>query len=306
MRLSLAERLPASIRPWYQAARPRSLPATYAPLLIGGAVTLVHDVFDPLRFAASLLAALLLQIASNFINEYVDFTRGTDEHKTAGMGMVIKQGGLTPRQVLIGAVATLGGGIVLGLLLVVAAGPTLLLIGAFGVLVVVAYTAGPLPLSHLGLGEVAVFFAMGPLMTLGTYVAVTGQTHVDAFLAGVPIAFTVAAILHANNMRDVEADRLVGKRTLAVRLGPRGAQIEFVVLIYGGYVAALALVLAGSMPWPTLVAALTLPEAIWLVRVTSRAERPERLHLAQARTARLHWYFGAALAFGWLLAALIP
>ncbi|MCC7206696.1 MAG: 1,4-dihydroxy-2-naphthoate octaprenyltransferase, partial [Anaerolineae bacterium] len=256
MRLSLAERLPAPLRPWYQAARPRSLPATYAPLLIGGAVTLAHDVFDPLRFLASLLAALLLQIASNFINEYVDYARGTDVHKVAGMGMVLKQGGLTPRQVLFGAVATLGGGIALGLLLVVAAGPALLLIGALGVLVVVAYTAGPLPLSHLGLGEAAVFFAMGPLMTLGTYVAVSGLTHVDAFLAGVPIAFTVAAILHANNMRDVDADRLVNKRTLAVRLGPRGAQVEFVVLVYGGYVAGLALVLAGSMPWTTLVAAL--------------------------------------------------
>jgi 1,4-dihydroxy-2-naphthoate octaprenyltransferase len=136
-------------------------------------------------------------------------------------------------------------------------------------------------------------------------VAVSGRTHVDAFLAGVPIAFTVAAILHANNMRDVDADRLVNKRTLAVRLGPRGAQVEFVVLVYGGYVAMLALVLAGSMPWATLVAALTLFEAVWLVRVTSRADRPERLHLAQARTARLHWYFGATLAFGWLLAALL-
>lgn len=300
--MTFADRLPSALRPWYQAARPRSLPATYAPLLVGGAVTVADGVFDAGRFLLALIAALLLQIASNFINEYVDFSRGTDRDKVAGMGMVLSKGALNPRQVLAGAVLTVTGGVVIGLALVAMTGPTLLWIGMFGVLVVVLYTAGPLPLSYVGLGEIAVFVAMGPLMTLGTYYAVTGRESVQALLAGLPVAFTVAAILHANNMRDIEVDRAANKRTLAVRFGMRGAQIEFVVLIYGAYVAIVALVLSGVMPWPALLALLTLPEAIWLVRVTSRADRPERLHLAQARTARLHLWLGVALALCWLIA----
>ncbi|PJF36067.1 MAG: hypothetical protein CUN49_07280, partial [Candidatus Thermofonsia Clade 1 bacterium] len=96
---SLGERLPAPIRPWYQAARPRSLPATYAALLTGGAVALESGVFEPIRFLLALIGALLLQIASNFVNEYVDFQRGTDALKVAGMGMVLSEGKLSARQV---------------------------------------------------------------------------------------------------------------------------------------------------------------------------------------------------------------
>jgi hypothetical protein len=149
----LIERLPAPLRPWYQAARPRSLPATYAALLTGGAVALEAGVFEPVRFLLALVGALLLQIASNFVNEYVDFQRGTDALKVAGMGMVLSEGKLSAQQVLIGAVVTTIGGALIGLLLVALSGTTLLFIGMIGVAAVVLYTAGPLPLSHIGLGR---------------------------------------------------------------------------------------------------------------------------------------------------------
>lgn len=302
-RVNLSERLPAALRPWYQAARPRSLPATYAPVFIGGAVALSDGVFNLPRFLLALVGALLLQIASNFVNEYVDYTRGTDTQKVAGMGMVLSQGKLTPRQVLAGAVATTAGGVIIGLILVLWSGPLLLLIGGFGVAAVIFYTAGPLPLSYIGLGEFTAFLAFGPLMTFGTYYAVAAYPSTRALMAGLPIAFTVAAILHANNMRDIDVDRQAGKMTLAVRFGMRGARIEFAILIYGAYVAAVALVLAGAMPTQTLVAVLTLPEAIWLVRVSTRSRDAQAMHRAQGRTARLHWWFGLALAAGWLLYA---
>ncbi len=291
---------------WYRAARPRTLTATYAPLLLAGAVAVAAGVFDLLRFLLALLGALLLQIGANLVNEYVDYTRGTDARKIDGMGMVLTRAQLTPRQVLVGAIVTVGGGALIGLLLVIFSGPLLLLIGIGGVFVVVFYTAGPFALAYLGLGEIAVFIFMGPLMTLGTYYAVSGgQVSWPALAAGLPIAFTVAAILHANNLRDVEADRAANKRTLAVRLGPRGARLEYVVLIYGAYVAAAILIVLGLMPWTTLIAVVTLPRAISLVRRTTSTDDPQILHRLQGMTAQLHLQFGLALSVGWLLIALV-
>jgi len=303
--IKIADRLPAPFRPWYRAARPRSLTATYTPLFIGGAVALVDGVFNPLRFVLALFGALMLQVASNFINEYIDYTRGTDAQKVDGMGMVLSKGELSPAQVRLGAIVSVATGVIVGLILVVMSGPVLLLVGIVGVVVVITYTAGPFPLSYLGLGEVAVFFAMGPLMTFGTYYAVTGFSSVKAFLAGVPIAFTVAAILHANNMRDIEADKLANKRTLVVRFGMEGARTEFKVLIYGAYVALVALILSGATVWTTALGLITLPEGSWLVKVTTRTNKPESLHKAQGRTANLHLWLGMAITAGWLIFGLI-
>lgn len=303
--LNLIDRLPPNVRPWYQAARPRSLPATYAALLIGGGIALAHDKFDVIRFVLALIGALMLQIASNFVNEYVDYQRGTDEKKVAGMGMVLTNAQLTARQVLIGAVVTVVGGALIGLILTFASGPALLLVGGIGVAAVVLYTAGPLPLSYIGLGELTAFLCFGPLMTYGTYYAVTGISGMQAALAGLPIGFTVAAILHANNMRDIEPDKAAGKITLAVRFGQQGARIEFIILIYGAYMAALGLIVAGALPWPLLILLATAPEAVWLVRVATTTDDPQALHRVQGRTARLHWWFGLTQAIGWLVFALI-
>src|SRR5258708_25106021 len=141
--------LPAAARPWYMAARPRSLTATYAPLFLGGAVALADHVFYLDRFVLALIGALLLQIGANLVNEYVDYTRGTDSQKVDGMGMVLSRAQLTARQVLVGAVVTIVGGALIGLYLMATSGPLLLWIGLGGVLVVIFYTAGALPLTFI-------------------------------------------------------------------------------------------------------------------------------------------------------------
>ncbi|MEP7285757.1 MAG: 1,4-dihydroxy-2-naphthoate octaprenyltransferase [Chloroflexota bacterium] len=288
---------------WYMAARPRSLTATYAPLLVGAAVAIADHVFDLPRFLLAFIGALLLQIAANLVNEYVDYTRGTDAKKTDGMGMVLSRSEvLTPQQVRLGAIVTVLGGALIGLLLVAGSGPLLLWIGLGGVFVVIFYTAGPLPLAYIGLGEIAVFIFMGPLMTLGTYYAISGG-HVSraALLTGLPIAFTVANILHANNMRDLEADRLANKHTLAGYFGMQGSKQEFAGLVYGAYAATLILVLLKVIPWTTLVIVFTLPQAVRLVEATFAANEPPQFHRIQGRMAQLHFRLGLALALGWLI-----
>ncbi len=286
---------------WYSAARPRTLTATYAPLGLAAVIALQKGVFDLIPFVLSLIGALFLQIAANFINEYFDFKRGADEFKQAGQGMTIKNQILTPNDVLIGAIVSVVAGSLIGLLLLIHSGPMLLWIGLGGVLVVITYTAGPFPLAYNGLGEVAVGIFMGPLMVLGAYYVMARQFDITPVIAAIPISFMVAAILHANNIRDMDADRAVNKRTLALMLGLRGARAEYLFLVGGTYVALIIMVLLNVIPWTTLLALITLPEAYRLIQIIYTKTDTALLHQAQGRTAKLHGRVGLLIVLGWLV-----
>jgi 1,4-dihydroxy-2-naphthoate octaprenyltransferase len=293
---SLAQKYPR-LAAWYRAARPRSLTATYVPLALGAVIAVDREAFNLLRFVLALLGALALQIAANLINEYVDFVRGSDAV-------------LTPPMILAGAIAAVAVGVLIGIVLVIQSGWTLLWIGAGGVLIVITYTAGPFPLAYLGLGELAVFIFMGPLMVLGTYYAVSGGTvSTDGVLASLfaslPVAFLVANILHANNMRDLEADRAANKRTLAVRFGMAFARGEYAFWIIGAYLSLAGLVAAGRVPWLCMVALVTLQEGRRLIHAAYTTGDAMVLHSLQGRTARLHRDFGASLVIGWIAWLLI-
>jgi 1,4-dihydroxy-2-naphthoate octaprenyltransferase len=289
------------VEAWYRAARPRTLTATYVPLGLAAMLALQERVFQLVPFVLALIGALFLQIAANLINEYYDYRRGAEDLKQSGQGMVIKQGVLTPQAVLIGAVVTVLAGVAIGLYLLTQSGPLLFWIGLSGVLVVIAYTAGPFPLAYNGLGEVAVFIFMGPLMVLGAWYVMARDFSPLALWVGVPIGFTVAAILHANNIRDMESDRTVNKRTLALMLGLRGARIEYIVLMLGAYVAVVLMVIAGIMPWTVLIAVVTLPEALRLIRIVTTSTDNAQLHMAQGRTAKQHGALGLWLIIGWVI-----
>lgn len=297
MTTTLKQRLTA----WYSASRPRTLTATYAPLALAGVVALDQGVFEPVAFVLALIGALLLQIAANLINEYADYVRGADEGKVAGQGMTIKNQVLTPRSVLVGAILTVTGGALIGLLLLAQSGPLLLWIGLGGMLVVITYTAGPWPLAYNGLGEIAVGIFMGPLMVLGAYYVMAKQYDPLPIIASLPISFMVAAILHANNIRDMDADRAVNKRTLAVRFGLHYARLEYVFLVGGTYIALGLLVVFSAVPWTALLALITLPEAYRLMQIVTSTTDTQQLHMAQGRTARLHGRFGLLYVVGWLV-----
>lgn len=291
----------AYLRAWYSATRPRVFTATYVPLALAAAIALDQGVFDLVPFALALVGALCLQAGANLVNEYADYKRGADTYKTAGQGMTIKNQVLPPRSVLIGAVVALVVGSLIGLALLAHSGPLLLWIGVSGVLAAIAYTAGPFPLAYNGLGELAAGVFMGPLMVLGGYYVMARAYDPAPVLAAIPVALMVAAILHANNMRDYDADRAVNKRTLAVIFGLRFARVEYVFLVGGAYAALALLTLAGVIPWPGLLAFLTLPAALRLMRVFTTSSAIPLLHRAQGQTAQLHGRFGLLLALGWLL-----
>ena len=224
--------------------------------------------------------------------------------------MTIKHKILSPRSVLIGAVATTVAGCLIGLYLLSQSGPLLWLIGIGGVLVAITYTAGPFPLAYNGLGEIAVAIFMGPAIIVGAYYVmapdVSGARLGELCLIALPIAFMVAAILHANNIRDMEADRAVNKRTLAVIFGIRFARAEFIFLVIGAYSAQAIVIALGVLPLATLLTLITLPEALRLIKIFNTSRAVPLLHQAQGRTAKLHGQFGLLMVVGWVLSLALP
>ena len=295
---------------WYQALRPRVFTATYVPMGLAGIIAVADGVFEAGAFLLALIGTLFLQSAANLINEYADYRRGADRLKQAGQGMIIKHKILEPALVCAGAIlATLAGSLI-GLYLLAHSGPLLWLIGIGGVLVAITYTAGPFPLAYNGLGEIAVAIFMGPAIVIGAYY-VMSPSVADArigelCLISLPVAFMVAAILHANNIRDMEADRAVNKRTLAVLFGIRFARAEFIFLVIGAYIAQAAVIAADVMPPLTLLTLITLPEALRLIKIINTSTAIPLLHQAQGRTAKLHGQVGLLMVVGWSLSLVLP
>lgn len=297
------------INAWYKAIRPRVFTATYVPMGLAGIIAVQDGVFNAPIFLLALIGTMFLQTAANLINEYADYRRGADELKEAGQGMTIKQKILTPESVRNGAIFTTLAGCVIGLFLLSQSGNLLWIIGIGGVLVAITYTAGPFPLAYNGLGEIAVAIFMGPAIVVGAYYVmypdVTPERIGELCLISLPIAFMVAAILHANNIRDMDADRAVNKRTLAVMFGIKFARAEYMFLVIGTYVAQGILVLLGMMPVTTLITLVTLPQAYQLIQIFNTSRDVPLMHQAQGRTAKLHGQIGLLIVVGWALSHLL-
>lgn len=286
---------------WYQAIRPRSLTATYIPIALGGVLAWQAGAFDPAALLLALLGTLALQIAANLFNEYYDHQKGAEAGKSHGLGLILKNAYLTPQQVLGGALAALLVGVVIGLYFVLTAGWIILAIGVAAVLVVFFYTATRFALAYNALGEVAVFIFMGPLIVFGAYYVMAEKNDTLPLLASLPIAFLVAAILHANNLRDLEADREAEKSTLATHLGRQGARWEYALLTFGAPIVTLLFILSGDYPPSAALALLTLPLMWNLNQKAFRYEDMPTLHTVLVGTARLHAAFGALYVLGWAL-----
>jgi 1,4-dihydroxy-2-naphthoate polyprenyltransferase len=293
------------LRVWWSAIRPWSYTAAIIPVALGGAIAAYDGVLDPWLLALAVVGSIAIQAGTNLVNDYYDYRKGADGPHSLGTGGSLLRGDLTPNQVLAGGLAAFGIGIAIGLYFVATSGPFIFWLGLFSVLVGFFYTAGPFALAYVGMGEVAVFFFMGPVMVVGSYYV---QAHVVTWpvvLASLPIAFLVAAILHANNLRDIDSDRKIGKRTLATLLGRDGANKEYYVLVGGTYLSLVALVALGVVPWLTLISLVTLPLALELIRIVSRESEPKKLQPVLRGTARLHMRFGSLLVAGWAVALLL-
>ncbi len=288
-------------RLWLLAARPRTLPAAVAPVLVGTALALTDDVFRPLAFVAALVGSVFIQIGTNLSNDYSDARRGADTEDRLGPVRVTAGGLLPPRRVLVGTYLAFGIAVAAGAYLAAVAGWELLVVGVLSILAGVLYTGGPRPYGYEGLGEVFVFLFFGVVAVVGSYYVQTEELVWEAFALSVPVGLLAAAILVVNNVRDVDTDRRAGKRTLAVKLGRDRARGLFVAMLAVSFAAPLGVALAGGLSWWLALTLLAWPLAVPLVRtVRSRTDGPA-LNEALASTGRLLAVFSLLLSAGILL-----
>ncbi len=282
------------------AARPRTLPAALAPVLVGTALAATEGTFRPLTFVAAMLGAVFIQIGTNLSNDYSDARRGADAEDRLGPVRVTAGGLVPPRQVLVATYVAFGMAVLAGAYLIATAGWELLLVGAASILAGVLYTGGPRPYGYEGLGEVFVFLFFGVVAVSGSYFAQVERLTWEAFVLAVPVGLLASAILVVNNVRDLETDRRAGKRTLAVRLGRPRARTLYAAMVYGAFACAPVPWLAGSdelSAW-LLLPLPALPLAVPVVRtVRTRTDGPS-LNGALARTGMLQLVFCTLLSIG--------
>jgi 1,4-dihydroxy-2-naphthoate octaprenyltransferase len=291
-----------ALRLWALAARPRTLPAAVAPVLVGTALAIADDEFRALAFLAALIGSVFIQIGTNLSNDYSDARRGADTEDRLGPVRVTAGGLMPPRRVLIGTYVAFGIAVLAGIYLTAITGPELLVVGIASIAAGVLYTGGPRPYGYEGLGELFVFLFFGVVAVVGSYYVQAQELPWEAFALSVPIGLLASAILVVNNVRDADTDRRAGKRTLAVRLGRPRARALFGAMLVLSYVTVVAIPLAGGLDWWVALPLVTLPIAVPLWRtVATRTDGPS-LNGALADTGRLLGVFSLLLAAGILLA----
>jgi 1,4-dihydroxy-2-naphthoate octaprenyltransferase len=289
------------MRIWLMAARPRTLPAAVAPVLVGTALAGTGDRFHVLRFLAALVGAVFIQVGTNLSNDYSDARRGADTEDRLGPVRVTAGGLVPPRQVLVATYVSFGVAVLAGIYLVAVAGWGLLLVGAASILAGVLYTGGPRPYGYEGLGEVFVFLFFGLVAVAGSYYVQAKHLPWEAFALAVPVGLLASAILVVNNVRDLDTDRRAGKRTLAVRLGRDRTRSLFAAMVYGAYVLAPVTWLFGPLGAWLLLPWLSLPLAAPVVRAVRNRADGQSLNDALAATGQLQLAFCVLLSAGLLL-----
>lgn len=303
--LSTTNPPPDRLQVWLLAARPKTLPAAAVPVIVGTALAVSEMVFQPGPALAALAGALLIQIGANFANDVFDFKKGADTSGRLGPVRVTQAGLLTPGQVLAGMWITFGLTALVGLYLSLVGGWPIIVIGVLSIISGIAYTGGPYPLGYHGLGDLFVFVFFGLAAVAGTYYVQAGTLNPLVFWAAAPIGLLATAILVVNNLRDIETDRAAGKKTLAVRFGVRGAQVEYILLVGLAYLAPPAMWFLGVSPAWVLLTWFSLPLAWSQVQLILKTTgRP--LNQALAGTARLELLFGILFSAGLIIDRFFP
>ncbi|MFN2424874.1 MAG: 1,4-dihydroxy-2-naphthoate polyprenyltransferase [Candidatus Binatia bacterium] len=285
------------ISPWWMAARPRTLTASLVPIVVGLSIAPPRGAADVGIAAATVLAALCIQVAVNFANDYFDAAAGIDTAERLGPTRAVQAGLIPAVQMRRAFVGMLAAAVVFGLPLVWRGGAAILVVGLLSMLCAWAYAGGPRPLASLGLGDLFVFVFFGLVPVIGTVWLQRTDTAALGFalLASIPVALLAVAILVVNNLRDIPTDAAAGKLTMAVRLGERGARMQYALFVWI------------AMAWPLLLVTCFGPGVLLSLAAVPLAHRAVRdvgaragsaLNASLAATARLQLIHGLLLAAG--------
>jgi 1,4-dihydroxy-2-naphthoate octaprenyltransferase len=286
---------------WVMGARPRTLPAAISPVIVSIALAMADGRFSFWPALAALADALLIQIGTNLANDYFDHLRGIDTPDRKGPPRVAASGLIPLASLRAGIIVVFGLTALIGLYLVVRGGWPVLAIGLASILAALAYSGGPFPFGSYGLGDLLVFIFFGLVAVGGTYYVQALQFYPLVLLVAVPLGALITDILVVNNYRDIETDARVGKRTLAVILGPAGTRLEFIGLLILAYAVPVILWGMGRFSAGVLLPWLTIPKAVGLTRTLYATTDGPALNRALAGTAQLTLWFSILFSIGMLV-----
>ena len=298
--MTSAKRTYSRSQVWILAARPKTLWAAAAPVIIGTAIAFYDAAFHVPAFMAALLGAIFIQIGTNFANDLFDFKKNTDTYDRVGPLRVTQAGLVSPSQMRTATIMTFSVAFVIGIYLVYRGGWPIVAIGLASILFGVLYTGGPYPLGYNGLGDIFVFIFFGPVAVGGTYYVMAQTVTPVALLAGIAPGLLSTAILVVNNTRDLETDQRTGKRTLAVRFGRRFSEVQYGLLAFGaGAFPVVYFVVTREHPYAMIASMVIIPAFLitrQLVRFSGAA-----LNDVLANTGRLLALYALLFAIGWQL-----
>jgi 1,4-dihydroxy-2-naphthoate octaprenyltransferase len=278
------------VNKWIIGARLRTLPAAIAPVLV--ATAYAGSNWEPIRGFSALLVSLALQIGVNYANDYSDGIRGTDDSRI-GPVRLTASGLASPKAVRTAAQISFLIAAVIGLTLAIATSWWIILVGALAINAAWGYTGGANPYGYKGLGEISVFLFFGIVATTGSYFVQTEELNLEIFIIAIPMGSLACAILAINNLRDRAQDQIVGKRTLAVRLGDRGARRLYIALLISAHIFALL-----TFKQAALLTLLATPLTWSLARGVSRGVNGGDLIPYLAKTGKLQLVFAILFALG--------
>ena len=291
---------PSPLRTWIMASRLRTLPAAIAPVLIGCAMVIADGHFHVVAATAALLGAIVIQIGTNYANDYFDFVNGADNDKRVGPTRATAAGLIAPQSMRRAFIATFALTIPIIVYLTLRGGWPVVVIGVTSVLSGILYTGGPRPLGYMGLGDVFVLVFFGPVAVAGTYYVQALSVSTEVLVAGLAPGLLSTAILVVNNLRDRETDAEVGKNTLAVRFGPTFARYEYLSALLLALAIPPILVAWTEAHWGALTTALVVIPA-WGPVVSMWTEQGRALDPNLGRTGRLLALYSVLFSVGWVL-----
>jgi len=283
---------------WLSAARPQTLPAAFIPVLLGVSLAWFHGSVHLPASLTALFCAMAIQIGTNFANDYFDYIKGADSEDRIGFRRATSSGLIKPEVMLIATKYTMIVAFIAGLYLVWIGGWIILLIGILSLIFGILYTGGPFPLGYNGLGDIFVFIFFGFVAVMGTYYINTLQWSVTAFWLSVPAGALCVNILVVNNLRDIDQDKVSGKRTLGVIFGETALKIEYFVMILIAYSVTPVLYIHYNFNEAIFFPLLGIPFALILVRSVWIISEKYLLNMLLERTAQFMILFGVLLSIG--------
>lgn len=285
---------------WLIASRPRTLLAAFVPVMVGSAVAFNEGKLTIIFSLAALMCSILIQVATNFTNDLYDFLNGADTVKRKGPRRVLASGLISVNEMKAAIILTFLTAFLIGLYLVYHGGFVILAIGVLSIIAGFAYTAGPYPLAYNALGDVFVFMFFGIVGTVGTYYLHTHDLSLVSFISSIPVGALVTNILVVNNYRDIDEDKISGKKTLAVKFGKNFSRYQFTFLIVLSFVVPLILFIFFDASIFIFLPYLTLPIAykvITMIYTLSGTALNRTLEL----TAQLSAMYGLLFSVGFVL-----